>query len=54
MIPTPEDQALQDWAQELGCTLEDLVSAMGEAGRVHFELRPAEQYELDLGQASAS
>ena len=47
MIPTPEDQALQDWARELGCTLDDLVS-----GRVHFELAPTEQYELDLGNAA--
>jgi len=52
MMPTSEDQALQGWAEELGCTLDDLVSAMGEAGRVHFELAPAEQYELDLGAAS--
>ena len=52
MIPTPEDQALQDWARELGCTLDDLVSALGEAGRVHFELAPTEQYELDLGNAA--
>ena len=54
MLPTPDDQALQEWAQELGCTLDDLVSAMGEAGRLHFELAPAEQYELDLRQASTS
>ena len=51
MNPSSEDRALQDWAQELGCTLDDLVSALGEAGRVHFELSPTEQYELDLGAA---
>jgi hypothetical protein len=52
MNPTPEDRALEDWARELGCTLEDLVSALGEAGRVHFQLSPTEQYELDLDAAS--
>ena len=51
MTPTPEDQTLEDWAHELGCTIDDLMSAMGEAGRVHFELTPTEQYELDLGAA---
>ena len=52
MDATPEDRALENWAQELGCTLEDLVSALGEAGRVHFQLSPTEQYELDLDAAS--
>ena len=49
---TPEsrfDQALADLAEQLGCTLEELHSSMQEAGRVHFEFAPAEQYELDLG-----
>jgi len=49
---TPErefDKALADLAEQLGCTLEELHSSMQEAGRVHFELSPTEQYELDLG-----
>jgi hypothetical protein len=47
-----EARALEDWALELGCTIDDLVSALGEAGRVHFELAPTEQYELDFGTAT--
>ena len=46
------ERTLEDWALELGCTLEDLVSALGESGRVHFQLSPTEQYELDLGAAA--
>ena len=52
---TPElefDRALVDLAGELGCTLEELHSSMQEAGRVHFEVSPTEQYELDLGAAT--
>ena len=52
MEPTQEERELEDWAQELGCTIDDLVSALGESGRLHFELSPTEQYELDLGAAS--
>jgi hypothetical protein len=40
---------LHDWAQELGCTAEELRSAMGEAGRSLFDFSPSEQFELDLG-----
>ena len=47
--PRDELERLQDWALELGCTAEELRSAMGEAGRSVFELSPAEQFELDLG-----
>ena len=43
------ESALADLARQLGCTLEELHSSMQEAGRVHFELAPREQYELDLG-----
>jgi hypothetical protein len=49
---TPEleiETALAELAQQLGCTLEELESSMQEAGRVHFQLSPSEQYELDLG-----
>jgi len=48
MDPREELERLQDWALELGCTAEELRSAMGEAGRSLFE-PPAEQFELDLG-----
>ena len=47
-----QERTLEDWAVELGCTLEDLVSALGESGRLHFERSPTEQYELDLGAAA--
>jgi len=43
------DTALARWAEQLGCTAEELLSSMSEAGRVHFEQTPTEQYELDLG-----
>jgi len=45
----PFDTLLDDWAHELGCTAEEVLSAMSESGRVHFERSPTEQYELDLG-----
>ena len=49
MTPEPKfESALAELAQQLGCTLEELESSMQEAGRVHFELAPHEQYELDL------
>jgi hypothetical protein len=48
MDPREELQRLQDWALELGCTAEELRSAMGEAGRSLFE-PSSEQFELDLG-----
>jgi hypothetical protein len=47
-----QERTLEDWAVELGCTLDDLVSALGESGRLHFERSPTEQYELDLGAAA--
>jgi len=43
------ESALAELARQLGCTLEELHSSMQEAGRVHFELAPQQQYELDLG-----
>ena len=43
------DTALARWAEQLGCTAEELLSSMSEAGRLHFEQAPSEQYELDLG-----
>lgn len=51
MDPYNQDDSdrLQDWALELGCTAEELRSAMGESGRSLFELSPSEQFELDLG-----
>jgi hypothetical protein len=50
MNPEPQfESALAELARQLGCTLEELHSSMQEAGRVHFELCPSEQYELDLG-----
>jgi hypothetical protein len=42
------DRALERWAQELGCSAEELRSAMGEVGRLVFEHGPREQFELDL------
>ena len=49
MRPEPQSEgALAELAQQLGCTLEELHSSMQEAGRVHFECAPSEQYELDL------
>jgi hypothetical protein len=47
-IPRTDSDRLHDWAVELGCSDDELRSAMGEAGRVHFELSPGEQFELDL------
>jgi hypothetical protein len=49
MTPQPDfESVLAALAEQLGCTLEELHSSMQEAGRVHFELAPREQYELDL------
>lgn len=39
---------LHDWANELGCTAEELRSAMEESGRSLFDFSPSEQFELDL------
>jgi len=39
---------LHDWAKELGCTAEELLSSMEESGRSLFDLSPSEQFELDL------
>lgn len=44
---------LNDWAAELGCTTEELLSAMEESGRSLFDFSPSEQFELDLGGAPA-
>lgn len=44
---------LHDWATELGCTDEELLSAMEESGRSLFDFSPSEQFELDLGTAGA-
>ena len=50
VISTPSDfDLLQDWAHELGCTAEELRSAMEESGRSLFDFSPSAQYELDLG-----
>jgi hypothetical protein len=50
LISTHNDfDLLHDWAHELGCTAEELRSAMGESGRSLFEFSPSEQFELDLG-----
>ncbi len=43
---------IQNWAHELGCSAQDLLSAMGEAGR-SLEYTPTEQIELDLDAAAA-
>ena len=49
-VSTPSDfDLLHGWADELGCTAEELRSAMGESGRSLFEFSPSEQFELDLG-----
>jgi len=48
-LPQAPFDPLLDWAHELGCTAEEVLSAMSESGRVHFERSPTEQYELDLG-----
>jgi hypothetical protein len=49
VITTPNDfDLLHDWAHELGCTAEELRSAMGESGRSLFDFSPSEQFELDL------
>lgn len=53
MDPKNDTERLLDWAIELGCTEEELRSALGEAGRTLFEISPSEQYELDLGGAAA-
>lgn len=42
---------IQDWAHELGCTAQELLSAMGEAGR-SLEYTPTEQIELDLAASA--
>lgn len=49
MATTNEVDRLQDWANELGCTAEELLSAMEESGRSLFDISPSEQFELDLG-----
>ena len=46
-----DNERLKDWARELGCTADELRSAMGEAGRSLFE-PISEQFELDLGASA--
>ena len=48
MDPNTDFDRLNDWAHELGCTTEELRSAMGESGRSLFEFSPSQQFELDL------
>ena len=49
ILPSQNDfDQLHDWANQLGCTAEELRSAMGESGRSLFEFSPSEQFELDL------
>jgi hypothetical protein len=51
-LSSPTDfDLLHGWADELGCTAEELLSAMSESGR-SFDLTPTEQFELDLGAAA--
>lgn len=50
--PKNDSDLLHDWAGELGCTAEELLSAMNESGRSLFEFSPSEQFELDLGAAA--
>lgn len=47
MEPKNDLDVLEDWAHELGCTAEELRSAMEESGRSLFDF-PSEQIELDL------
>ena len=47
MEPNKDTELLTDWARELGCTEDELRSAMGEAGRSMFEPL-IEQFELDF------
>lgn len=49
MDPKKDSELLDDWANELGCTAEELRSAMSESGRSLFDFSPSEQFELDLG-----
>lgn len=46
--PANDFDLLHDWANELGCTAEELRSAMSESGRSLFDFSPSEQFELDL------
>lgn len=48
LVSPKEFDRLHDWAHELGCTAEELRSAMEESGRSLFEFSPSEQFELDL------
>ena len=48
MDPKNDFDLLREWASELGCTAEELRSAMEESGRSLFELSPSQQFELDL------
>ncbi|HUQ74404.1 MAG TPA: hypothetical protein VM183_06725 [Burkholderiales bacterium] len=49
MEPDNDFDLLHNWATELGCTADELRSAMGESGRSLFDYSPSEQFELDLG-----
>ena len=48
MEPKNDSDLLHDWASELGCTPDELRSAMEESGRSLFDLSPSQQFELDL------
>lgn len=49
ILPSQNDfDLLHDWAAQLGCTAEELRSAMEESGRSLFDFSPSEQFELDL------
>jgi hypothetical protein len=49
MDPRNDFDQLNDWAGELGCTADELRSALEESGRSLFDFSPTEQFELDLG-----
>jgi hypothetical protein len=51
MTSPSENDLLLAWAQELGCSAQELLSAMGEAGR-SLDFTPTEQIELDLPAAA--
>ena len=45
--PKNDSDLLDDWAHQLGCSADELRSAMEESGRSLFDF-PSEQIELDL------
>ena len=50
LTPTNDFDLLHDWANQLGCTAEELRSAMEESGRSLFPYAPSQQFELALGE----